>query len=122
MAKRIDSQRALIQIEQGGGRRYGRRAISAGRLRIVHDCWWRRTQPAQRWLSVAGTPARHAIQAACKNFSGHQASSRGNWARWPCGYSGGIGRQEHRSRSWLNIKAWWTTMLSLAAFRPVLPP
>lgn len=117
MARRIDSQRALIQLEEGEGHRSGRLAISISRLGISHDSWWRRARPAQRWLSVARTPARHAIQAACKHFPGHQAARRHTRVRWPCGYSGGIGRQEHGSRSWLNIKAWRTPVLSLAAFR-----
>lgn len=78
MARRFDSRHALIRIKQGGGRRCGRLVTSIGRLRIFHDCWWRRALPAQRWLSVARTPARHAIQAACKKFSGHPAASRGS--------------------------------------------
>ena len=70
MARRIDSQRALIQLEEGEGHRSGRLAISISRLGISHDSWWRRARPAQRWLSVARTPLATPSKLLASTFPG----------------------------------------------------
>ncbi len=65
----IDSQRMVIRVDQGKGRKDRYVMLSTQLLQILRD-WWRVKKP-QQWLFPGGIPGTHistgAVELACKN-------------------------------------------------------
>ncbi|HEY0725625.1 MAG TPA: tyrosine-type recombinase/integrase, partial [Pyrinomonadaceae bacterium] len=64
----IDSQRMVIRVEQGKGRKDRYVMLSSKLLEILRQ-WWRQERP-QHWLFPGGIPERHitrgAVEDACQ--------------------------------------------------------
>ncbi len=65
----IDSQRMVIRVEQGKGRKDRYVMLSPRLLEVLRD-YWRRTRPAGEWLFPGLIPgrhvSRHTVEQACQ--------------------------------------------------------